>query len=149
MPSVLRTVLAALIAATLAACSTGGLSPGLSQRMDMPGAKLNAAEALGIINHYRSSVGAAALVEDPALDASAQQLAGQYAHTGRQSPRPQGAVDVRYSAGYFTFAETFSGWRGSPADAAALANPAATRAGVAVVFDDHTPYGVYWTLILG
>ena len=37
-----------------------------------------------------------------------------------QPPKPAGSIDLRYSAGYFTFAEIFSGWRNSPADAQAL-----------------------------
>ena len=151
MPSALpRVALVALLTLGLAACSSaGGLSPGLSQRMDMPGAQLNRADALGIVNQYRSSTGGSALADDPALDAQAQTLAAQYMSSGKQPAKPAGAIDIRYSAGYFTFAETFSGWRNSPADAAALTNRSATRAGVAVVSSGNSAYGVYWVLILG
>ncbi len=151
MPTALpRVALVALLTLGLAACSSaGGLSPGLAQRMDLPGAQLNRADALGIVNHYRSTTGGAALTEDATLDAQAQDLALQYMKTGKQPPKPAGAVDIRYSAGYFTFAETFSGWRNSPADAAALSDAKATRAGVAVVSDNSSPYGVYWVLLLG
>lgn len=139
-----------LVAAlALGACSSGGaLSPGLAQRMDMPGAQLNRAEALGIVNNYRTQSGAAALAEDAGLDAQAQQLAMQYAKTGKQPAKPAGIAQIRYSAGYFTFAETFSGWRNSPADAPALTDRAATRAGVAAVYDAASPYGVYWVIVL-
>ena len=151
MPSALpRVALVALLTLGLAACSSaGGLSPGLSQRMDTPGAQLNRVDALGIINQYRSATGAAALTDDPTLDAQAQSLAAQYMTSGKQPARPAGAVEIRYSAGYFPFAEPFSGWRTSPADAAALSNGSATRAGVAVVSGNNSPYGVYWVLILG
>ena len=88
--------------------------------MDMPHAQLNRAEAIGIINNFRTQSGAAALAEDANLDATAQALAAQYAKTGKQPAKPAGAVQIRYSAGYFTFAETFSGWRNSPQDAPAL-----------------------------
>ncbi len=58
-------------------------------------------------------------------------------------------MQIRYSAGYFTFAETFSGWRNSPQDAPALTDRSATRAGVAAVYDAASPYGVYWVIVLG
>ncbi|MHB1111340.1 MAG: CAP domain-containing protein, partial [Devosia sp.] len=61
---------------------------------------------------------------------------------------PDGAVAMRVSAGYATFAETFSGWRNSPADAQALTDKAATRAGVGVGYGANSTYGVYWVLIL-
>jgi len=140
-----------LIAAlTLGACSSGGaLSPGLAARMDTPGAQLNRVEALGIVNNYRTQNGAGALTEDAGLDTQAQQLATQYAKTGKQPAKPAGAVQIRYSAGYFTFAETFSGWRNSPTDAPALIDRSATKAGVAAIYDSGSPYGVYWVIILG
>jgi uncharacterized protein YkwD len=141
-----------LIAAlALGACSSGGgaLSPGLAARMDTPGAQLNRVEALGIINNYRTQSGAGAVTEDAGLDAQAQQLATQYAKSGKQPAKPAGAVQIRYSAGYFTFAETFSGWRNSPTDAPALVDKSATKAGVAAVYDSGSSYGVYWVIILG
>jgi uncharacterized protein YkwD len=148
--ALLRAAIPAAMALALAACSGGGaLSPGLAQRMDMPGAQLNRVEALGIINNYRTTTGAAAVVEDAGLDATAQQLATQYAKSGTQPAKPAGAVQIRYSAGYFTFAETFSGWRNSPADAPALVDKTATKAGLAAVYDSASSYGVYWVIILG
>lgn len=134
----------------LGACSSGGgaLSPGLAQRMDTPGAQLNRVEALGIVNNYRSQSGAGALTEDASLDAQAQQLATQYAKTGKQPAKPAGVMQIRYSAGYFTFAETFSGWRNSPTDAPALVDKSATKAGVAAIYDAASPYGVYWVIVL-
>jgi len=150
LPALRRLALPLLLVLALAACSSvGGLSPGLSQRMDMPGAQLNRAEALGIVNNYRTTTGAAALVADATLDATAQGLATQYAKTGKQPAKPAGATQIRYSAGYFTFAETFSGWRNSPTDAPALTDRAATRAGIAAVYDANSPYGVYWVIVLG
>ena len=151
--------IAALAAAiTLAACSMGGLagggattagalSAGLSARMDTPGATLNRAEAIGIINAYRATSGLPALVSDAALDGTAQALANQYAQTGTPPKTPQGVTVMKLSAGYATFAETFSGWRNNAADAAGLkAN--ATKAGVAVMFNGSSSYGVHWVLVL-
>ena len=148
--ALLRAAIPAVLAVTLAACSGGGaLSPGLAQRMDMPGAQLNRVEALGIVNNYRTTTGAGQLVEDAGLDATAQQLATQYAKSGKQPAKPAGAVQIRYSAGYFTFAETFSGWRNSPIDAPALVDRTATKAGLAAIYDSASPYGVYWVILLG
>ena len=146
-----RAAAVAMLTLGLAACASGGgaLSPGLSARMDKPGAALDRTEAIGIVNHYRQSSGAPALTEDPTLDATAQTLAATYMKTGKQPAKPVGVRDVRYSAGYFTFAETFSGWRNSPADAPALTDAGATRAGVAVVYDANSPYGTYWVILLG
>ena len=69
----LRLLAALLGVAVLAACSTGGgapLSQGLSQRMDSPGASLNRAEAIGIVNSYRGTVGAAPLRSDASRSSS-------------------------------------------------------------------------------
>jgi uncharacterized protein YkwD len=144
----LRPLALALLLA-LAACSSAGigLSPGLSARMDQPGAQLNRAEALGIVNHYRAATGARALTADPSLDSAAQALATQYLQTGNPPRQPQGTI-LRTSAGYPTFAETFSGWRNSAPDAAALADKSMTRGGVAVVFGPNSTYGTYWVLLL-
>ncbi|RYE09244.1 MAG: CAP domain-containing protein [Hyphomicrobiales bacterium] len=135
----------------VAGCSTGGggLSAGLTARMDQSGAQLNRGEALGIINAYRSTVGAGPLTEDATLNATAATMASNYAKTGRQAPKPEGTLEIRYSAGYATFAETFSGWRNSGQESIAMSGPSATRAGIAVVYEENSPYGVYWVVIVG
>ena len=141
-----------LAAAALAGCSAGGgaaLSAGLTQRMDTPNASLNRAEALGIVNHFRATSGSGQLVADATLDATAQSLAASYAQTGTAPRTPAGAVGMRSSAGYPNFAETFSGWRNSPADAAVLNERGASRAGIGVAYDPNSTYGVYWVLLLG
>jgi uncharacterized protein YkwD len=147
--------LAAVTAAlAISACSMGGsastgiaLAPGLSARMDQPGASLDRAQAIAIINAYRATNGLPALTPDAGLDGTAQALATQYAQTGTPPKTPQDLVVMKLSAGYATFAETFSGWRNNPADAAGLkAN--ATKAGVAVAFNGTSSYGVHWVLVL-
>ncbi len=148
-PALARATAAVLLVACLAACGGTGLPGGLSQRMDSPGAQLDRAQALAMVNNYRTSVGVPPIVDDPSLDAAAQQAAVAYARTGRQTPKPAGTIQIRYSAGYATFAETFSGWRGSPADAAALVDRTATRAGLAVTYEANSPYGIYWVFIIG
>ncbi len=150
--------LAALVAGlTLAACSMGGggggstaiaLAPGLSARMDQPGATLDRAQAIAMINAYRATTGVGALTPDAALDGTSQALANQYAQTGTPPKTPQGLAVMKLSAGYATFAETFSGWRNNGADAVGL-RAAASKAGVAVAFNPSSSYGVYWVLVLG
>ncbi len=141
---------AVALSLALAGCSGGGaaLSGGLTARMDQPGASLNRGEALGILNHYRATAGAGALTADAGLDSTAQGLAAAYAASGNAPALPAGAIGMRVSAGYANFAETFSGWRNSPADAAAIANASATKAGLGVAYDANSTYGVYWVLVL-
>ena len=146
-----RLLVAGLVAASLAGCGEmagGGLAPGLVASMDAPGASLDRPSAIAIINQYRSTVGAAPLTGDPALDLTAQGLAQDYAKTGKSPTLPPGANALRTSAGYSNFAETFSGWRNNPADASALATTGARRAGIAAVYDASSAYGVYWVLVL-
>jgi len=148
--------LAALATAlAVSACSMGGgstaglaLAPGLSARMDQPGAVLDKAQAIGIINAYRATNNLPPLVSDPALDGTAQALANQYAQTGTPPTTPQNLAGMKLSAGYATFAETFSGWRNNPADAAGLRTNA-SKAGVAVAFNPSSNYGIHWVLVLG
>ncbi len=147
---------ALLTAAVLAGCSMGGgggstgaaLHPGLSARMDQPGASLDRAQALSIVNAYRATNGIAPLTPDTGLDGTAQALANQYAETGTPPKTPQGLRVMKLSAGYATFAETFSGWRNNPADAAGLTS-AGGKAGVAMAFNPASSYGVYWVLVVG
>lgn len=143
-----RFAVAAILTVTIAGCSSTRLSDGLTERMDTGTAELNTSEAIGIINHYRSTVGVGALVEDPALSAQAKIMAANYAKTGRQASKPEGTSEIRYSAGYATFAETFSGWRSSEQKSLVMSGTAVTRAGIAVVYEENSPYGVYWVVIV-
>jgi hypothetical protein len=128
--------------------SATALSSGLTARMDQPGAVLDRREAINLINAYRATRGVGPLVGDVGLDGTAQALANQYAQTNTAPATPQGLVVMKLSAGYSTVANTFSGWRNSPADAAGLAANA-TKAGIAVAYNPSSSYGVYWVLVLG
>ena len=146
-----RLAAAAGVAVALAACSMGGgqaLSPGLTAPMNRPGAQLNRVEALFLLNDYRRSQGATELRGDTVLDSTAQTLAANYAKTGAQPMLPPGTTVMRLSAGYPTFAEVFSGWRGVPTDASALATPGVQRAGLGVAYEPASSHGVYWVLVL-
>lgn len=141
-----------LVAGALAACSPGGatigLVPGLTAPVDRPGAQMDKTAALDIVNQFRATRGASPLSRDSELDAQAQTVAQAYAQTGTPPALPQGVQAMRLSAGYLNFADTFSGWRSSPADADALAMGAARRAGLAVVYDPNSAYGAHWVLLL-
>ncbi len=146
--SLLPAVLAAVL---LAACSSGGggeLAPGLTARMDQPGATLDRTAALNIVNDFRATNGAPALQPDPDLNARAQELATAYANSNERPAKPADVDAMRLSSGYATFANTFSGWRTGQADAGTLADPAHTRAGLAVAYSDSSTYGVHWVLLL-
>jgi len=93
-------------------------------------------------------VGASALTGDTTLDATAQSLAAQYASTGNSPKLPAGAVAIRVSAGYPNFAETFSGWRNSPADAIGPCQQRGNPGRYRLVYDAKSTYGVYWVLVL-
>ena len=52
------------------------------------------------------------------------------------------------SAGYYTLAEAFSGWRDSPPHRANMLNRNVTRMGIAAVYAPQSKYKVFWALIL-
>lgn len=138
-----------IVVATLAACSApSGLAPGLTARMDAPGAQLDQREALQIINQLRASRGAPALVLDASLNAQAETLAANYAKTGTSPKKPSSVNAMRLSAGYNNFADTFSGWRSGSADTSALVDPENRRAGFGVAYNENSTYGVHWVLLL-
>lgn len=142
-------------AALLTACSSfggpaspGALSAGLSARMDQPNARLDSQEAIGLVNAFRATRNMPPLLADAGLNGTAQALANQYAQTNTAPAKPQALVQMKLSAGYATFAETFSGWRNNTADAVGLVAPA-TKAGIAVAYNPASSYGIYWVLVLG
>jgi uncharacterized protein YkwD len=148
-------LLVGTVSAVLVGCSSfggpaspGALSSGLSARMDQPNAVLDSQQAIGLINAYRATRNMPPLVADAGLNGTAQALASQYAQTGTAPTKPQALVQMKLSAGYSTFAETFSGWRNNAADAVGLAAPA-SKAGVAVAYNPSSSYGIYWVLVLG
>lgn len=125
------------------------MAPGLVAQVTTPGQQMDRQAALDIVNQYRATRGVAPLTADPALEAQAQTIATQYASTGNPPTMPAGAAAMRLSAGYTNFAETFSGWRNSPADANVLAQANASRVGFAAVYDPNSAYGTHWVMLLG
>ena len=146
----MRSIIAIAIVLGLAACSApSGLAPGLTARMDAPGAQLDRAEALNIVNQFRATRNAPALIADADLNTQAQTLAAQYASSGNRPAKPDSVAAMRISAGYATFAETFSGWRSTEADARALLDAEHKRAGIGVAYSANSTYGVHWVMLFG
>ncbi len=153
-PILLSTALASVL--VLAGCSSfgggnaspGALAPALSARTDQPNATLASVQAITLINAYRATHNMPPLTADAGLNGTAQALANQYAQTNNAPTKPQALVQMKLSAGYSTFAETFSGWRNNAADAVAL-TAQATKAGVAVAYNPSSSYGTYWVLVIG
>jgi len=138
-----------MLSLLVASCASGALSPGLTARMDQGGANLDRAEAINLINQFRATRGANPLVIDPSLNASAQELAAGYASSSNRPTKPDdGILQMQLSAGYPTFANTFSGWRSRTSDAAAIADPDATRVGIGVAYAPNSTFGVHWVLLL-
>jgi uncharacterized protein YkwD len=148
--------LAVAVAAFLGGCSSfapgtaspAALAPALSARMDQPNARLDSVQAINLVNAYRATRNMPPLVADAGLNGTAQALANQYAQTNIAPTKPQALAQMKLSAGYPTFAETFSGWRNNAADAVGLA-ASASKAGIAVAYNPTSSYGIYWVLVLG
>lgn len=128
--------------------SAGALAPALSARMDQPNATLDSVQAINLINAYRATQNIPPLTADAGLNGTAQALANQYAQTNTAPTKPQALVQMKLSAGYSSFAETFSGWRNNAADAVAL-TARASKAGVAVAYNPSSSFGTYWVLVIG
>jgi uncharacterized protein YkwD len=147
------------IAGFMTACSTSH-APDVSAiyaRLDQPDITLDKAAALSMINAYRQSKHLSPLSEDPNLSSEADRIATKAARHdtstfGEMPDMAQGATGstriIRVSAGYYTVAEAFSGWRGVPQHDAAMLAANATKLGIAAALAPNAKYKVYWTLIV-
>ncbi len=120
------------------------------------GGQLDAASALSIINDYRRANGLGTLIWDAGLAAAAESEAQMHAAadgllTGGARER-QGATgrSIRrsVSGGYHSFADAFSGWRGSPAHDAVLREPQGEAIGIAAVARAGSRHRVYWVVLV-
>ena len=152
---VLKAGFIGLIALSLTACvaATTPLPAALTASMAKPNAVLNQTEALGLINQYRSANGLPTLTLDPELSSLALKAANQYAKDANNNGATalvasNSQASPLFSAGYSNFADTFSGWRGSPRDAKTLAQTNAKRAGLAVMYAPNTSFGTHWVLLV-
>lgn len=153
----------------LAACAETSLpvshstpSPVLYRNLEATTSQLDLQNAAGIISAYRKLKGLGPVVVDPALvllaqnHATAQAKADKVGHSvgGAFRKRVRALEDRRgssvenVSAGYRSFAQAFSGWRGSKAHNANLLNKKVTRMGIAKAVNPSSKFKVFWTLVM-
>jgi uncharacterized protein YkwD len=162
-----RFAVAVLFALLVAACSRRPApqpddTPPFYRRLDLSGGSVDPASSLSMINQYRSNHGLAPLVWDPAVARIAQRQADEMAAADRVHSMADARLDAalaaagigygsflaNFSAGYRTFAETFSGWRESKIHDATMLAPRATRVGLATAQAPRSKYRIFWTLIV-
>lgn len=151
------------LCAVLALLTLGGCATEPSQRpqpafyadLAQPGAALDPKTATEIINAYRERSGLAPLGWDPALqqqaEAEARRLAerGDLLETGaRDGLAAAQGLRRSVSGGYHSFADAFSGWRGSPAHDAVLKLKDGRRYAIAAIARPASRHRVYWVMLV-
>jgi uncharacterized protein YkwD len=162
------------IGAMLAACAIVAACAGLGDNeppsgepsfyrgLAQPGAKLDAAAAQSMISGYRQNNGLPPVVLEPHLMRMAEEQAHAMAAANkldhnipadfttrlRRSGFDAGIAVENISAGYYTLAEAFSGWRDSPPHRRNMLKAGVTRMGIAAVYAPNTKYKVFWSLVL-
>jgi uncharacterized protein YkwD len=160
-----RALILGLAIAGLAACAKGELptgEPSLYRNLAQPGAELDAAAAASMLSGYRQNAGLGPVTLDPELMRMADQQARAMVARDRLSHQAGGPFTARLrkagyhsktaaenvSAGYYTLAEAFSGWRDSKPHRDNMLLKGATRMGIAAIYSPNSKYKVFWTLIL-
>lgn len=117
-----------------------------------PGASFDPVTATEIINAYRSREGLRPLAWDSALAAQAQAEASRLADRGDLQdgggiPLPRG-MRRSVSGGYHSFADAFSGWRGSPVHDAVLKARDGQHYAIAALARPGSRHRVYWVMLV-
>ncbi len=155
-----------LAALPLAGClsATEPSQPAMYDRLNRSDKMVNPMEAVGMINSYRLNKGLSPVTLDSKLTAAAKiqaramaeadqvshalkpslTLAKRLTQTGYQQTK---AVE-NISAGYWTLAEAFSGWRDSKLHNANMLDKDVAQLGIATQFKPNAKYQVFWSLIL-
>jgi uncharacterized protein YkwD len=162
-----RAAALALVPALLAACQSEAPAPKATpvfyQSLAGSSAPVDEAMALAMINEYRAKNGVAPLRLDPALSKiaagyaavmAAEDKRGHAATPGTNFIRrlqdagyPAIAAGENVAAGYYTLADAFNGWRGSPAHDRGMKDPEMTVMGIGVARNPASKYKVFWSLI--
>ena len=154
-----RGFLVAAAATTLSACST--TMPVMAPGDNSPEA-LTPESMLRQVNEVRAANGRPAwswnqqLAEAArsqarlmaAKDKLSHDVGGSFTERLRKGGYHSRAAAENISAGYYTLAEAFSGWRDSPPHRANMLLKGATRMGIAAVYSPGSKYKVFWSLIL-
>lgn len=161
-----RAVVLALALAGLAGCGAAPElpkgEPSFYRNLAQPGAQLDAAAAAAMLSGYRRNNGLPAVTIDPELMRLADQQAhamvtkdklshdviGTFSERLRKAGYRSRTAAENISAGYYTMAEAFSGWRDSPPHNANMLLKGATRMGIAAVYSPASKYKVFWSMIL-
>lgn len=157
-------MLAAAVAASCTPKPQAPAKPAFYQNLAEAGAKLDEASARDMINAYRGNKGLEPVELDPQLSSAARAHARLLLAAARRGEaiRPQpgrgerlasagysgGGSREAVGAGYYTFAEAFSGWRDSPQHDVVMRFEAADRMGIAALYAPDTKYKVYWVLVM-
>ncbi len=148
----------------LSGCQTSGIpqedvkKPLMYRSLASNGAQVDAEAARAMISAYRINKGLKALVYDPHLDSIAENEARAMAASNqtrssealKTTLRASGVkgAQANLSAGYYTLAEAFSGWRDSGEHNRTMLSHNATRMGIASAYSPQSKYGVYWALVI-
>lgn len=149
---------------TLTGC-TGGSPESLAftRHNDRPGATLDIASTVEIINQYRVSQGKTPLAFNSDLAIIAAQSARTLSQNAslKTGQRKSGNLDKRLTragiphqsaheiiaGGYVTFARTFSSWRSVPSQSKILLDDSLTSFAIATHYSGQTSLGIYWVFI--
>ena len=139
-------------------------TPGFYQSLAAPGARIDAASAQDMLNAYRANAGLAPVAIDQRLmavverEARAMADANRVDHAIARGNALKNRLDAEgyahaeavenVSAGYYTFAEAFSGWRDSRSHNENMLNPNVRRMGIATHYRPGSKYKVFWSMIL-
>lgn len=143
----------AALAAVLGGCSAPPprpVQPAFYADLATPGAAFDKVSASEIINAYRARAGVGVLTWDEGLareaQANAERLAarGDLADGGGAVPA---GIKRSVSGGYHTFADAFSGWRGSPPHDAVL-RAQGSRYAIAALAKPGSRHRVYWVMLV-
>jgi len=159
-------LLALILPLATAAClgpSTADKPP-LYQNLAESAGDLDEAAARDMINAYRANNGLGAVALDDRLTALASAYASDLAADAGTGATitPDGRLEARLaaagyahsevsesvSAGYYTLAEAFSGWRDSGPHRDTMLMAPAKEMGIAAAYRPGTKYKVYWVLVM-
>lgn len=159
-------ILTLLLTAGLGGClaTKSPQTPPIYQKLNRSHVSVEPQTALGLINSYRQNKGLNALKLDPRLNAAAKEQAEAMAKAGkvRHSLSPAQTLPKRLaragydyersaeniSAGYWTLAEAFSGWRDSPRHNKNMLTQDVTDFGIATAYRPGAKYQVFWAMVV-
>lgn len=162
----LRSPASALVLALLLAGCAGtrqDAAPPSPRRLErLATVRADPAEAVRILNAYRTGKGLGPVRLDPALTAMAQRQSDAMAAGDSLSHDAAGSFTSRIAAagldtaraaenlgaGYYSTQEAFDGWKRSSGHEANLSMAPATRIGLALAKNPQTRFGAWWTLVL-